>query len=248
MFYMEKLLEITSVTNNQVKELMKLKQRKFREETGLFIMEGAHLVQEAYMNNALEKVFVRKAVMDQYPYPNRIIVSDEVMKKIGETVSLLDIVGVCRMPKEETSLSSKIVMLDGVQDPGNLGTIIRTCVSFGYNDLFVSSGTVDPYNEKVLRSTQGAIFKIHYHKTDLLKQISELKAKGYSVYGTALSNGKPLATFAKKEKIALIFGNEGNGASKEVLAATDKNIFIEMNDFESLNVAVAAGITMYYFK
>ncbi len=241
-------MEITSLNNSLIKETAKLKTKKMREETGLFLAEGEHLVKEAKAHGCLKQVFVRKEAADKYDYKDRILISDEIMKKLSDTVSLLDIVGVCYKPKEKEICSNKILILDNIQDPGNLGTLIRTAISFGYKDIIASLDTVDVYNEKVLRSTQGAIFQMNYLRKDLTEFIPELKNRGYKVYGTALENAIELHTYAKEEKMALILGNEGNGMRKEILKLTDSNIFIEIEGFESLNVAVAGAIVMYYFR
>ncbi len=239
---------ITSLSNPKIKEISKLRAKKYREKSGLFLAEGKHLYEEALHAGVLEQVVVREKSGILLKEGNVLYVTDEVMKKLSDTVSLLDVLSVCAMPKAKEISSNKVVMLDGVQDPGNIGTIIRTALSFGYKDLVLSENTVDIYNEKVVRSTQGAVFEINAVRCDLKEMIAKLKEKNYRIYGTALRNAKPLEEFRKEEKVALIFGNEGNGIREEILKETDGNIFIEMETFESLNVAVAAGICMYHFR
>lgn len=239
---------ITSLNNGTIKEIAKLKQRKYREKTGTFLAEGKHLYEEAKRCGIVKQVLLRADSGLNVEEESVLYVSDEVMHKLSDTVSLLDIITVCRIPKAKEVSGNKVIVLDGVQDPGNIGTIIRTAISFGYRDIILGASTVDIYNEKVVRSTQGALFEINAVRADLTKIIPELRQKGYHVYGTALQNGRPMREFVPVDKIVLVFGNEGNGVSDEVLSLTEKNIFIEMETFESLNVGVAAGIAMYYFK
>ena len=134
------------------------------------------------------------------------------------------------------------------QDPGNVGTIIRTAYSFGFDAVVLSSNSVDLYGDKLIRSTQGALFHIPVFQNDLITVIAQLKKQNIPVYGTALRGGKGLSAFMPVKAVALVFGNEGNGVSEAVLNACDQNIFIEMESFESLNVAVAAGICMYHMR
>ena len=195
---------IKSVNNPTIKDLVKLKQKKVRDEKRLFLAEGEHLVEEAKDAGILQKLIVREEAKEKYSGENVLYVSDEVMKKLSETVSLLDVIGVCSYMEERPYQSAKILILDGVQDPGNVGTLIRTALSFGFNDIICSNDSVDIYNEKVLRSTQGAVFKVNYHRGNLLPIIHDLKALGYTVYGTSLMNGKPLTTFEKVDKLLLI--------------------------------------------
>ncbi|MBR2684615.1 MAG: RNA methyltransferase [Erysipelotrichaceae bacterium] len=239
---------ITSLNNGTIKEIAKLKQIKYRKKTGTFLAEGKHLYEEARCCGIVKQVLLRADSGLNVEEESVLYVSDEVMHKLSDTVSLLDIITVCRIPKAKEVSGNKVIMLDGVQDPGNIGTIIRTAISFGYRDIILGTSTVDIYNEKVVRSTQGALFEINAVRADLTRIIPELRQKGYHVYGTALQNGRPMREFVPVDKIVLVFGNEGNGVSDEVLALTEKNIFIEMETFESLNVGVAAGIAMYYFK
>lgn len=238
---------ITSVNNSLIKETAKLKMKKYRDDAKLFLVEGEHLVKEAENAGLLTRVFINERHREKYSHPDAVYVTDEVIRKLSDTVSTIDMVGVCRVMSEKEELGKKLIVLDSVQDPGNLGTIIRTACSFGY-DVVASNDCCDVYNEKVIRSTQGSIFHINYLKRDLKPFLSELKREDYSVYGTALKGAKGLKTFEKKDKIALVVGNEGNGVRKEILEMTDENIFIEMEAFESLNVAVASAIIMYYFK
>ena len=143
-------------------------------------------------------------------------------------------------------INTKLIMLDDVNDPGNLGTIIRSAAGLGYDGIIMSPNTVDLYNEKVIRSTQGVMFKIPIIKANLQEVIKLLKKEKVFCIGTALTNAKDVKHITKKDKFAICLGNEAKGISKEVLDSMDENVRIAMkNDVESLNVSIAAGIIMY---
>lgn len=235
---------ITSVTNNTIKYLTKLKQRKFRENEGKFLVEGEHLVEEAKKNNLLEKVI--KLENSQFYFDiDSITVSKEVMKKLSDLDTPPNIIGLCKM-KEEKKFNDKIVILDGIQDPGNLGTIIRSCVAFGVDTIILSLNTVDLYNPKVVRATQGMLFKVNVIRKDLMDIIKEIKNNNIPVYTTNVENGENIKDVDETGKYALIVGNEGQGVSGEVSNLADKRIYIPMKkEVESLNVAVATSILLY---
>ena len=237
--------ELTSTNNDLVKESFKLKDKKYRDLTNKFLVEGYHLVDMA--KDYLEIVFVK----DKKDYGlisgvSYYLVNDDIIKKLSQTQNSQGIIGVCHKKKEENIKDNNVIILDNIQDPGNVGTIIRSALAFGYHDIILSNDSVDVYNDKVIRSSQGAIFKINILYQELFSALDELKKKGYKVFGTALNNAKELRDISFESKNAIILGNEGNGIRPEVLAITDENIFIEMNkDIDSLNVGVAGSIIMY---
>ena len=224
---------ITSLTNDMVKSLSKLNEKKYRDETGLFLVEGEHLVLEAKKYGAIETIISTDS--------EGIIVSPAVMKKISKTESVVKILGVCKKVNK-SELCDRVLMLDNIQDPGNMGTLIRSAISFGFMTIVLGEGCCDIYSPKVIRSTQGAIFQINVLYKNILTFIDELT--DYKIYGTSLINGIPLKKIKKEEKMAIILGNEGQGVKKEILEK-NQNIFIEMNNMESLNVGVAGSIIMY---
>jgi TrmH family RNA methyltransferase len=167
------------------------------------------------------------------------------MKKLSSLDNVPTHLAVCKKitPRD---IQGNVLILDGVQDPGNLGTIIRSCVAFNINNLVLSNETVDLYNSKVIRSTQGMIFNINIIRDDLEKVINNLKDNNYTIYGTNVINGIDVKDVKNNEKYAIILGNEGNGISNEINDLVDKNIYIKMNDkCESLNVAVSGSIILY---
>lgn len=232
---------ITSVENKKIKEISKLNNRKYRKEMGLFIVEGEHLVEEAYKHNLLESVYS----LDETDYPDSEIVSENVMRKLSNLDTIPNIIGICKF-KEEKELGNKILVLDDIQDPGNLGTIIRSAVAFNIDSIILSKETVDLYNPKVLRATQGMIFNMNIITRDLVPFISLLKEDNYKIYSTNVINGKEVKTIEKEDKYAIIMGSEGRGVKKEIEDMSDANIYIKMNPLcESLNVGVATSIILY---
>lgn len=231
---------ITSINNERIKEISKLNNKKYRKEKGLFIVEGEHLVEEAYKHNLLVEVYS----LYEVDYDNSYVVTESVMKKVSSLDSIPNIIGVCKM-KKENSLGNKLLILDNIQDPGNLGTIIRSAVAFNISTIVLSNDTVDLYNSKVIRATEGMIFNINIITKDLFSFIPCIKDE-YKIYGTNVVNGTLLKNVKKVEKYAIIMGNEGNGVKKEIQDMCDENIYIEMNsNCESLNVGVATSIILY---
>ena len=229
-------MEITSVNNKLVKELAKLNESKYRKLTNTFIVEGKHLVTEARNNNLIIDAY---SIEEKEGY---IKVSEEVMKKICNTDTVVTEIAVCKM-LEKKELSNKILILDSIQDPGNLGTLLRTAKAFNFNTIVLGLNTVDLYNPKVIRSSQGAIFKLNIFRENLLEFIPTLS--NYKVYGTNVRNGIDINDLPKTDKIAIVLGNEGNGISKEVDSLLKENIYISMDNTESLNVSIAGAIIMY---
>ena len=232
---------IDSLDNKKIKEIASLKIKKYRDQYGLFLVEGKHLVDEAKKSGLLEEVIL---LDDEYDFDKKLIVSEKVMKKLSFQDSLPSIMGVCKI-KDSKLIGSKYLLLDGIQDPGNLGTIIRSSLAFGVDTIVLSKDSVDLYNDKVIRSTQGMIFHINIIRCDLEDVINKIKGD-IIIIGTSLGESTPLRMLEKKDRFALIVGNEGNGVKKEILDLCDDIVRIEMNkDVESLNVGVATSIILY---
>jgi len=238
---------ITSVNNNHIKELCKLKEKKYRDSSNTYLIEGEHLIYEAYKEGILLEVL--PLIGEDFSMDTRItFISKEVMKKLSSTDSIPNVIGVCRK-KEEEEIGSKILILEDIQDPGNLGTIIRSSLAFGIDTIVLSTKTVDLYNPKVVRSTQGMMFHVNIVVRELIPFIKDLKKNNYVIYGTKVDNGINVKNVEKKDKYALIIGNEGNGMSSDIESLCDKNLFIDMdNGVESLNAAVAASILLYEMR
>lgn len=234
---------ISSVNNEKIKYIKKLKNSKFIEQEGLFIVEGKHLVEEALKAGLLTLTVSTKDV--SYGTQN-ILVTDNVLKSITSLNSAANVIGVCKLTKDKEELGNRVIILDGVQDPGNLGTIIRSARAFGFTSVVLSPNCVKKYNDKVLRATQGMIFKTNVITRNLETFLPVLNEEGYGIYATDVSSGIDVKKIDKKEKLAIIMGSEGNGVSTEVKDKVLNNIYIRMDKTcESLNVAVAASIIMY---
>ncbi len=249
------IINITSTSNETIKYFISLNDKKTRMNEKRFIVEGYHLVNEASKTNLLEAIIsTDEKELKKINNVKRYLVNDAIINKIATTKNPQNILGIVKMLDHNiTNLlpiikgnKTKLIMLDDVNDPGNLGTIIRTAAGLGYDGIIMSPNTVDLYNEKVIRSTQGVMFKIPIIKANLQEVIKLLKKEKVFCIGTALTNAKDVKHITKKDKFAICLGNEAKGISKEVLDNMDENVKIAMNnDVESLNVSIAAGIIMY---
>lgn len=234
-------MKITSLNNPKVVFWAKLKMKKYRDIEHLFIVESEHLVTEALKKGIVKEIITTEEKEYEVPTYN---VSAEIMKRISTLITPNKVMAVCEylMPDD---IKGNILLLDHIQDPGNLGTIIRSAVAFNFSTIIVSEDTVDFYNDKVIRSSEGMIFNINLVKDDLLSIIPVLKEKGYKIYGTDVKKGKNIKTIDNKE-CAIIIGSEGKGMSIEVKELCDDFIYINMSKTcESLNAAVASSIIMY---
>ena len=237
---------ITSTSNNTIKALIKLKQKKYRDETGYYLVEGEHLVEEAMKAKQVECLISTKDITSDLPI---IVVSNEVMSKLSFTKSPQSIMAKCKIKKEKKLIDGKrYLILDDLQDPGNIGTLIRTALAFSIDQVILSNNCVDLYNDKLLRSMQGANFHISCIYDDLKTVISTLKKNNVKIIGSALENGQDIKQIKISEKMAFIVGNEGNGMNKDILQECDYVGYIPINTIESLNVAIAGSIMMYHFK
>lgn len=238
--------QITSVNNEYIKSLAKLNEKKYRDEFQMYLIEGEHLIKEA--SQYLETVLIINEAMQVAGVQN-ILVTEEIIKKISKTKTPQNMIGVCRIHNKNLKYDGKkYLLLDNIQDPGNLGTLVRSALAFNV-DYVVVEKSVDIYNDKFIRSTQGAFYHTNVVKGELKEVISNLKHKNIPVFGTRVDNGKPLNEIKPQEQYGLILGNEGNGVRKELLDLVDNNIYIPMNEkLESLNVAAAGAIIMYSFR
>ena len=170
-------------------------EKKYRDEYKMFIVEGEHLVKEAYKNNCLIEVFS----LEQSGYENETIITPNVMKKIASLASSPSIIGICKMKDNDIIVGDKILILDNIQDPGNLGTIIRSAVAFNIDTIVLSTDTVSLYNEKTIRATQGMLFYANVITKNLKEFIPLLKNNGYKIYTTNVNNGISIKKFRNTE-------------------------------------------------
>ena len=237
---------ITSLQNSKVKRWASYHKKKDRDRDGRFLIEGDHLIEEARRAGIVETMITDEE--GTFQDENTVLVNEAVMKKLSANVSQVHKIAVCRKKEEEPSSLARVLILDDVQDPGNLGTLIRTAVSFSFDAVYVSENTCDLYNDKAIRSTQGALFHIPVIRRDVLSLIRELQKEGVLCIATSLDESRTMKEIPAVDRMAFVFGNEGQGVEKAVQQACDERLRIEMNGFESLNVAVAGGIVMYHYR
>ena len=230
--------EIYSKDNKEIKYLYRLySDRKFRKEEKKFIIEGYNLVEEAKSAGILKNVYSLK---EEKAYPDAVIISPELMNKICDSVTPQGIIGVCEV-NLKSELGSKIIYLDHLQDPGNVGTLLRSARAFEF-DTIVLDQCVDLFNPKTLRSSEGNLFHLNF----VNYTIDELMKMDYKVLATSM-NGKRLESFHENyPKVVVVLGNEGNGVSESILKKSNLNLTISMKDTESLNVSIAGAIIMHH--
>lgn len=243
---------ITSLQNAQVKQWKKLHKRKERSKTSLFLVEGFHLIEEAFQSEWLiEHIIIREDVLIPDAYQNIpfAIVNETVFLHISQTLTPQGIIAVVRKKQGMTINGDRILLIDRVQDPGNLGTMIRTADAAGFSSIVLGHGTVDVYNDKVIRATQGSLFHLDFVEGDLLDEIARLKETGFNILATALNDATNYLNIPVISKTALVLGNEGAGVQEDILKAAHHIVTIPIyGKAESLNVSVAAGILMYHLR
>lgn len=234
----------TSLENKKIKELKKLQKKKYRDQTGLFLVEGEHLLEEAMKANLVCEIFYLDGFQKEQLAPVHIVTS-AIMKELSELETIPNVIALCKK-KAETLSGNRILAIDGVQDPGNLGTMIRSAVAFHVDGILLGEDCVDLYNSKTIRATQGMLFHIPIEKGNLQTKMKEYHSNGYHLYATNVEHGKSLKCIEKYEKVCIIMGNEGNGVKQELQALCDELLYIDMNPVcESSNVAIATSIILY---
>ncbi|EAC4258188.1 RNA methyltransferase [Listeria monocytogenes] len=246
--------QIQSVKNDRVKTWKKLQMRKGRDKTGTYLVEGFHLVEEALRQDGL---VLELLVSSGVSVPEEWLkgdydvfeISTEISHLISETMTEQGVFAVVATSEPDMMLlyGKKLLLVDAVQDPGNVGTLIRTADAAGYDCVVLGKGSADLYNPKVIRSTQGSHFHIPVIQADLFDWIANLEEEGVPVIGAVLDDqAKSLNDMTKRDTLALMVGNEGNGISPELQDRLSEKVYIPIyGDSESLNVAVAAGILLY---
>ncbi|MDR3156733.1 MAG: RNA methyltransferase [Lactobacillales bacterium] len=253
--------EIISIKNEQLKKWKKLQTKKGRLASQQYLIEGFHLVEEAFKTHQqIEAVLYTKhgkekwnSFLHPFEKSQKVLVSDEVMKKISTLPNPQGIAAVLNLKTDSQlplNLSGSWLLLDQVQDPGNVGTMIRSAAALGWTGIILGEGSADLYQSKVLRAMQGSHFYMKIFQGDLQDWIPQLKKQGFKIYGTDINkNATPIFEVEKTSNLAIILGNEGSGVNANLLKMTDKNIYIPLSAHtESLNVSIAAGILMHHFK
>lgn len=248
---------IVSKDNETIKNIRKLKEKKYRDENNLYIIEGVNLIKEAIDEKANIETIV---ICEEYLKDTSIISASvkynsiDVDSKVFDSISdVKNPQGILAVIKKENAKSINydediIVILEDIQDPGNLGTIIRTIDSAGLSQIIVSANTTDVFNSKVVRSTMGAIFRVNVIESNNLEEtIKEIEKNKFKICATSLEKSKSIYDIEYK-KIAIIIGNESNGVSKELLELAKEKIKIPMiGKTESLNASVATGVILYEY-
>lgn len=229
---------ISSLANQEIKELFKLKLKKHRDQTNLFLVFGEHLIEEAIKTKNIVKIYTTNSSLDGE------LISTEIMNKLKDTITPFERVAIVKK-LDVKPYSNKILVLDDVQDPLNVGSLIRTAIGFGFKTIIASSGAADFYNEKVVRASQGTLFYGNLIRTSLEEELDNLKDKGYQIVITTFDGDTSLKTLKNLEKIVLVLGNEGSGISEKTKALATKKVTIKTTEIESLNVSHAGAILMY---
>ena len=253
---------ISSKDNEFIKHVKKLKDKKYRDQSNEYVIEGIKLVEEAINENAKIKQIViceectktqeiSKKLMYEIASFDCIYVTENIFNNITEVKNPQGILAVIERKNSENEINYNediIVALDGIQDPGNLGTILRTVDSIGLKQILVSKETADVYNPKVVRSTMGAIFRVKVIECeDLEKTLKQIKKHKYEIVVTSLQTNESIYDIEYNKKV-IVIGNEANGVSKEIQEMADKKVKIPMlGKTESLNASVATGIVLYEY-
>lgn len=242
---------IRSKSNQLIKQTKKLLQKKYRKTS--YLIDGWHLLEEAQKSGAqIEQIFVTEEGLHRLNQPELVkLVSPEVLAELSDSVTPQGVVAQLSLPQQEPpgQLSGKFLVLEDVQDPGNVGTMIRTADAAGYDGVFISEKSADIYSMKVLRSMQGSHFHLPIYRVDMGRLLEHFKSKQIPVFATTLSkNSVDYKEIIAPSSFALVMGNEGQGISDFMADQADQLIHISMpGQAESLNVAVAAGILLFSF-
>lgn len=241
---------ITSLANPRIKEVVKLsKNKKFRNEKQLMYFEGDFFLE--FINefkDIIETIYTTNEdfFSDEYEV---VYVNELVFKKISRLEYSNGYVFITKIPNLGNEITSnKVLYLENISDPGNLGTILRTALAFNFTDVMLSENSVDIFNDKVIRASKGAIFQLNILTNQALSEVSTLATNGYDVIATTLG-GEDINKVIIEDKVVVMFGSEGNGLSVQALELATLNVTIDMNEaVESLNVATAAAIILHKLK
>ena len=249
------MLEIESKNNNLFKEIKKLKEKKHRIKSNKYLIEGLRFVEEAIKSKvSIDSIIFTESFKEKNPdlflkineNIKLIQMNEALLKQLCSTENPQGIVGVINMQNKELKSGELVVLVDKVQDPGNMGTIIRTAHAAGAAGIVMTKGTVDIYNDKTLRSTMGSIFYIPIVEDDSLDFVKSLKKEGYKLVVSSLQGKNNFFEENLQGKVMIAVGNEGNGVSDEVYDIADIKVKIPMpGEAESLNVAIATSIMIY---
>ncbi len=235
---------IVSKENKTAKLIASLSAKKYRDETGLFVAEGLRTVNDIldYAPDLVQALITDEKHAEKYK--GATVFSDNLMRYVSETQNSQGVIAVLRKPRCDAYTSSKALFLDGIRDPGNLGTLIRTACAAGFNDVYLSD-CADEFSGKVVRSTMSAIVKVNIIHADV-SVATELKKRGYTLIGADMNGQNVYGYSSDSEKLCVVIGGEANGISQSIRELCDKILSIPMTgNIESLNAAVSGAIMMY---
>ena len=245
---------ISSMENGRFKSFVKLKQKKYRHQEKKFLVEGEHLVTAAIEAGVVAEILLCEGFEGNFSFDSGnfdvVCLSEGLFLKLAYAVTPQRVMAVCYMKEMVPEIDKRLLLVDDVQDPGNLGTLVRSAVAFGFDGVVLSGNCVDLYNDKVIRATKGALFGVPIVRVHLPSYVKDLQSSGVMVYGATL-DGKAMSLndAPMLDRMAFVLGNESNGISNEVLDLVDGNIFIRISSaVESLNVGVAGSIIMQSFN
>ncbi len=244
---------VHSNQNKKYKLLNKLRQKKYRIAEKKIVIEGYRMIKQA-LELGKEPVFI--VYRDDYTNRFRVSEADIVLDRalfdmVSDTVNSQGVLAVFDLNEvgARNTKSKHVVVINAVQDPGNVGTIIRTCDAFGFDNIILTTGTADPYSDKCLRSTMSSVFAVNMTIMKVKDVLNYLEREGYDLYVSSLNAKDVLSDVKKSEKMAIVFGNEANGVDEDFYTEDANTFKIVMTGLqESLNVAIAAGITLYNFQ
>ena len=235
---------ITSKDNNKIKHASSLKERKYREEYQEFLIEGFKMLEMAAKAGCIKEIFTTKEVEGINKEIPQYLVDETLIKKISSSVSPEGVVAICNMVHRKSKKMNKVVYLDKVNDPGNVGTIMRTAYAFNYDAIIFSKGSCDPYNEKAISGSRGSVFFLPILHGDL----EEFKEDKDVIVSALNEKAIDIKEVKLPKSFILVVGNEANGVSQEVMKQATIVTKISINNIDSLNVAVATGILMDHLR
>ncbi len=212
--------------------------KKYRDVHGLFLVYGSHQIEKAKQANAIHEIITSD------PNLEGTWIDEALMDELQQAETRFNQIAVCKKTNP-IQVSNKVLMLDDVQDPDNVGALIRSASAFGFMHVILSNRSADLYNEKTIRASKGSIFDVYVERRSLKEAISELKEKRYTIL---CADAHEEGQLVKVDHIVIILGNEGHGVSEEIKSLADASVTIPTKNVESLNVSVAGGILMYEWR
>lgn len=236
--------KITSKTNKKVIHAASLQNKKYIYEYKEFLLEGIKAISIAYKAGYVKEIFSIKELEDFNDVPIHLVTSD-ILNKISYSINPEGVIAICRLlDKNDDDNWHKVVYFDDVQDPGNMGTLIRTALAFNYDGIIVSKNSVSIYNPKVVAASKGAMFLIPIIEGDL----KDFKKERTIITSTLNNQSISLDELDKPKDFILVLGNEAHGVSEDVIALSDIFVKIPISNIDSLNVSIAGGILMNHLK